>query len=205
MGISERSYYRHKKAGTLDAVRGSWVEVESSTPGEPPSIADIKKSRQAVKTAKLPKSKAATVSVDAAKSAKSLPNSAKDNEASANKDHKRGGIANLIPFVPGVSGNPSGRPKADKTLKALAREHSAEAIQTLAAIMKDTGATPSARVGAAQALLDRGHGRPLQQLEVGEAGAFSEMDDRELDTVIAKMAGQLAMLTQDDSEHRIVN
>ena len=95
-------------------------------------------------------------------------------------------------FKPGQSGNPSGRPKVDKTLKALAREHTAAAIERLAAIMNDKGASPSAQVAAATALLDRGHGKPLQQLEVGDAGAFSDMDDKALDAFIANASLKLS-------------
>lgn len=44
------------------------------------------------------------------------------------------------------------------------------------------------------------------QLEVGEAGAFADLEESELDAAIAKMGEQLAMLTRDDDgEQRIVN
>lgn len=43
------------------------------------------------------------------------------------------------------------------------------------------------------------------QVEHGEAGAFSEMDDSELDAVIAKMDAQLAMLTRDDDGEHVVH
>jgi hypothetical protein len=94
-------------------------------------------------------------------------------------------------FKPGQSGNPSGRPKADKTVKALAREHTAAAINRLAEIVNDKSASQSAQVQAATALLDRGWGKPLQQLEVGEAGAFSDMDDAQLDAFIASASLRL--------------
>ena len=80
----------------------------------------------------------------------------------------------------------------DKTVKALAREHTAAAIETLASILKNTAATESSRVQAATALLDRGWGKPLQQLEVGEAGAFSDMDETSLDAFIAHAAARLS-------------
>ncbi len=96
-------------------------------------------------------------------------------------------------FKPGQSGNPSGRAKADKTVKALAREHTAAAIERLVSIVKDDSASPSAQVQAATALLDRGWGKPLQQLEVGEAGAFSDMDDVQLDAFIASASQRLQL------------
>jgi hypothetical protein len=51
-------------------------------------------------------------------------------------------------------------------VKAAAREVTQEAINTLAAIMKDQKAPAAARISAAVALLDRGHGRPFQAVDV---------------------------------------
>lgn len=63
-------------------------------------------------------------------------------------------------FKPGQSGNPSGRPKENAHIKALAREHTEAAIAVLvAALSDDNGRT---RIAAAEALLDRGYGRPAQ-------------------------------------------
>jgi hypothetical protein len=76
----------------------------------------------------------------------------------------------------------------------LAREYTVEAIETLARLLKDEKATPAAQVAAATALLDRGWGRPVQQLEVGEAGAFSEMSDDDLDAFIASAVDRMDAL-----------
>lgn len=76
-----------------------------------------------------------------------------------------------MPFQPGQSGNPSGRPKENAEVKALARQHAAAAIETLAAIMGDTGMPPASRVTAAQALLDRGYGKPVQEVSGPGGGA----------------------------------
>jgi hypothetical protein len=70
-----------------------------------------------------------------------------------------------MPFQKGQSGNPGGRPKASAPLKELARSHTEEAITTLVTIMKSSKAPAAARVNAACALLDRGFGKPLQQVE----------------------------------------
>lgn len=71
-----------------------------------------------------------------------------------------------MPFKPGYSGNPSGRPRvtlADgRTLAEVAREHTELAITVLAEIASCGGESGSARVSAATALLDRGWGRPKQ-------------------------------------------
>lgn len=97
-------------------------------------------------------------------------------------------------FQPGNSANPAGRPKAsalEKEVRSLARQHTESAIQTLAEILTDKDATASARVSAAIAILDRGHGKPLQQIELGEAGAFSEMDDDAIDAFIVAAQAEL--------------
>src|ERR1700761_6714720 len=54
--------------------------------------------------------------------------------------------------------------KAAAQIKALARKHSRAAIKTLAAIMNQADGPPTARVSAAQALLDRGWGKAAQPL-----------------------------------------
>src|SRR5215212_6057941 len=73
------------------------------------------------------------------------------------------------PFQKGKSGNPGGRPKVVAEIKELARAHTGEAVETLVSIMKNLKAAPAARVSAANALLDRGYGRPPQHIS-GEGG-----------------------------------
>ena len=60
----------------------------------------------------------------------------------------------------GRSGNPGGRPKALADVQAYARQQTNRAIDVLAAIMIDEKASPAARIAAANALLDRGYGKP---------------------------------------------
>ena len=54
-------------------------------------------------------------------------------------------------------------------VKELARAHTGEAIETLVSIMTNPKSAPAARVSAANALLDRGYGKPLQHI-TGEGG-----------------------------------
>jgi hypothetical protein len=70
-----------------------------------------------------------------------------------------------MPFAPGQSGNPGGQPKVTAEVRELARQHGPDAIAALASIMHDSGAQPSARVAAAIHLLDRGFGKPKQEIE----------------------------------------
>src|SRR5574343_1223339 len=66
-----------------------------------------------------------------------------------------------MPWQPGQSGNPAGRPKENAIAKHLARAHTEKAVKVLAEILD--GDDLRAKVAAAQALLDRGWGKPAQQ------------------------------------------
>jgi hypothetical protein len=76
------------------------------------------------------------------------------------------------PFQKGQSGNPGGRPKEIVEVKELARQHTPEAIATLARIMMNAKAMDAARVAAANALLDRGWGKAAQSLDVTVKHSF---------------------------------
>lgn len=70
-----------------------------------------------------------------------------------------------MPFRKGQSGNPGGRPKAVGVVRDLAREHTPNAINALAEIMNDEEVPPAQRIAAAQVMLDRGWGKPMQTVE----------------------------------------
>lgn len=69
-----------------------------------------------------------------------------------------------MPFAPGQSGNPIGRPKIGFEVRELAREHGREAVEWLAEIMR--GESLSLARAACEALLDRGSGNSVQPVGI---------------------------------------
>ncbi len=106
------------------------------------------------------------------------------------------------------AGRPQGaRSKATKAHKAslsdLARQHTSTALTALVDIAKK-GGSESARVAAANALLDRAYGKPTQSHEHSGPGGtpittvdLSKVSDEQLDTLEA-IFGPLAGTGDDD-------
>jgi hypothetical protein len=69
-----------------------------------------------------------------------------------------------MPWKKGESGNPTGRPVAEREVVELARQYSPEAIRKLAAIMRS--GLPQQAIIAANSILDRAYGRPKQAVAV---------------------------------------
>jgi hypothetical protein len=80
-----------------------------------------------------------------------------------------------------------------RELREAAREFTDDALKTLAEICKD-GQSESARVAAANCLLDRSYGKPMQQVENGSPGEFSRMTDEELARSILEQTKEIAKL-----------
>jgi hypothetical protein len=74
------------------------------------------------------------------------------------------------------AGRPPGAPnKVTASVREAAQVFSDEAVNTLAAIMKDGKAPAVARIAASNAILDRAHGRPHQSIDV-EGGPMVAAD-----------------------------
>ena len=87
-------------------------------------------------------------------------------------------------FSKGKSGNPGGRPRDEQKVAELARSYTREAIETLADLMRSDN-DERVRGTAAQALLDRGWGKPKVEVVSDEAGyvqalraVAAELDER---------------------------
>lgn len=76
-------------------------------------------------------------------------------------------------FAPGTSGNPGGRPKDEARVAELARSYTNEAIETLVDLMRN-GRDERVRGTAAQALLDRGWGKPKVEVVNEGGGGYLE-------------------------------
>lgn len=81
--------------------------------------------------------------------------------------------------------------KAIKEVQDIAREHTALAMKTLAEIAGNSKMAASARVTAATVLLERGWGKPKQEIEVHRS-PLEELEPDELFAVseaLAALAG----------------
>lgn len=71
---------------------------------------------------------------------------------------------------PGAGRKPGKVGKAKKELQDMAKDHAKEALETLRKIMTNDQEPAAARVSAANAILDRGYGKPPQAI-VGDPDA----------------------------------
>jgi hypothetical protein len=86
-----------------------------------------------------------------------------------------------------------------RELREAAREFTDSALKTLAAICKE-GESETARVSAASALLDRGYGKPGQQVSL-DVTHYDHMDEHQLRERIAEQLRAIQFLDGGVAEH----
>jgi hypothetical protein len=74
-------------------------------------------------------------------------------------------------WLPGVSGNPGGRPKGIASLVREQTADGADLIDFLVKVVHNKRQPMRLRLEACAQLLDRGFGKPLQQMELSGPGA----------------------------------
>ena len=87
-------------------------------------------------------------------------------------------------FEKGKSGNPGGRPRQLASVMHEARRHTLEAIRILTKLMR-TADSESVRLNAAEAILSRGWGRPIQALQVDGRFLTKKLADLTTDEIRA--------------------
>lgn len=91
--------------------------------------------------------------------------------------------------------------KTPTDIRSLARSHTGTALKVLAGIMEQADAPPAARVSAAQALLDRGWGKPQQSVDMTvKRTTAKELPDDELANIAAGGGEDAASTPLDSSQ-----
>jgi hypothetical protein len=105
-------------------------------------------------------------------------------------------------WLPGVVPNPGGRPAVTREVRDLARSYGPEAIAKLHELMRN-GKSEQVQLAAAEELLNRGYGRPMQQLHIEHeenASPFSHLSPDE-----KRRAAALIMQTLASDQAKIID
>ncbi|WP_310538785.1 DUF5681 domain-containing protein [Phenylobacterium sp.] len=119
----------------------------------------------------------------------------------------------MTKFASGISGNPGGRPKKNDDLVQAARDKTVAALETLTSIMSNRRAPAAARVAAAREILDRGWGRPTQDVRLEaeltstintqafiRPSTYAEWIELRLRPTLAKEVGPVEIVTDNRPE-----
>jgi hypothetical protein len=95
-----------------------------------------------------------------------------------------------MPFKPGESGNPGGKPREIEGIAEMCRRWTPDIVRVFARIVKDRKQPAASRVSAGIALLDRGWGRPpsFSTSDPVDFKRATDMSDAEL-IAIARAGG----------------
>ncbi len=85
-------------------------------------------------------------------------------------------------------------------VRDAARQHTLAAVETLVSVMEDLEAPHSARVAAANGLLDRGHGKAVQHIEA-ELSVYDRLSLGEKETLLAALDTLIGDDEGDSSGH----
>lgn len=104
-------------------------------------------------------------------------------------------------FQPGQSGNPDGRPKKVRQIEDIAQESAEVALKKLVKLMNSKDERVA--LSAAQAVLDRGVGKPKQTIanEVTRKRDVTDIGDDELASIAT--SGSTGAVAQEDGETRL--
>jgi hypothetical protein len=97
----------------------------------------------------------------------------------------------VLAVAPGQSGNPGGRSKAQIDVTNAARAYTKEAIEMLVLVMRN--GKPGEAAMAANSLLDRGWGRPRQQVDL-EVAQILASRERERERALPRMVSELPIV-----------
>ena len=106
------------------------------------------------------------------------------------------------PFQPGQSGNPGGRPKIVGDIRALAREHTPEAIAELVRLATKAR-REEVRLRAIEVLLDRGYGKPNQSVQIDAVfleKKLNQLSDAELAELEARLTNAEQAMSLDSDK-----
>jgi hypothetical protein len=105
-------------------------------------------------------------------------------------------------WLPGVVLNPDGRPVVAREVRDLARSHGPEAIAKLAHLMRSSK-DERVQLAAAEELLNRGYGRPMQQLHIeheDNASPFASMTFEEKRALLEQLRSLQAKTIEGHAE-----
>jgi hypothetical protein len=102
----------------------------------------------------------------------------------------------MAKFQKGQSGNPGGRMKMPGEIKDALKEHTPKAIETLVSIMNNARAPANARIAAANSMLDRAWGKPVQSVNASVNGIGSPLHGMSFEEKLEAIKSTMKPITE---------